>query len=761
MQLKQRRAGARRRRATATGRHMALTMLIVVSLVLSNLTAIVSPAAVWSAIDSPPLAQPTVTSTAVLTASPEPTTTTTTDPAPTAPAAPEPTTTAQPGPGGQGRNEPPAPTATAAPEATPTATIEPEATPTTTVEPEVTPTTTATPEATPAATVEPEAPPTATAEPTPEPLSRPGTPSVAPSSTEPATALAVSWTAPANAGQSAITGYDVRYRKQDTSAWTAHAFSGVATATTLTGLEPDTTYEVQVAASNDEETSHWSNAGTGRTQAPNTPPTITTAEGAGKRLRREVAEKSPAGSAVGATVTATDRDGDSLTFSLSGSDAFTIAATTGQISVANGATLDHETTSSYTVTVSVTDGKDLHGAPDSAVDDSVEVAIAVTDVAELPPHFPAVSSQYVFAQDQDIGTQTLPAAAGGAGGFTYSLSPDLPAGLAFAPATRTITGTPTAAGEYALTYTATDAAGVQASMSFTIAILGTANAEALAQGASAVPAPAKPTVARVKGSTPTLQVTWSAISTSGLTFTVSGYELEYRQQGSSTWTQKSYGSTTTSAELSNLDVAWTAPADHGAAITDYDVQYREAGATEWQEHSFTGTETVTTLTDLRPATTYEVQVRASSGEGTGLWSDTGTGRTHRLRQIVSTPTPDDNDDPDFPSGSPSREIAENSPAGTNVGAPVTATDPDGDPLTYVLSDGTGTFAIGTDTGQITVAPGAVLDYETTRSYVVIVTASDDRGAVAQITVIINVTDVAEASVTPTGLGRVVKLRIGW
>ena len=659
MQFSQRGTGARRRRDTGTGRHMALTMLIVVSLVLSNLTAIVSPAAVWSAIDSPPLAQPTVTSTAVLTASPEPTTTATTDPAPTAPAAPEPTATAQPGPGGQGRNEPPAPTATSEPqptptlttqdqgqgqsdqdgqdqndqseptatveseatptattdpeptttaapeatptattdpeptatvepEATPTATTEPEATPTATVEPEATPQATATPEATPTAEPEatptattdpeptatiapeptattgpgsdadghsrpggqrpplpsrrkllrhrrpiqadqsraveaygrsggdtdheaaepeptadthrdrgagshadgyyragshthhdrragghandhcgagsdadgyrdrgagsdadrllptpeatadgygtdPEATPTATAEPTPEPLARPGTPSVAPSSSAPTTALAVSWTAPANAEQSAITGYDVRYRQQDTSAWTAHAFSGVATATTLTGLEPDTTYEVQVAASNDEETGPWSDAGTGRTQAANTPPTITTAEGAGKRLRREVAENSPAGSAVGAAVTATDRDGDSLTFSLSGSAAFTIAATTGQISVADGATLDHETTSSYTVTVSVTDSKDVHGAPDSAVDDSVEVAIAVTDVAELPPHFPAASGQYFFTQDQDIGTQTLPAAAGGAGGFTYSLSPDPAGGTCLRP----------------------------------------------------------------------------------------------------------------------------------------------------------------------------------------------------------------------------------------------------------------------------------------------------------------------------------------
>ena len=52
----------------------------------------------------------------------------------------------------------------------------------------------------------------------------------------------------------------------------------------------------------------------------------------------------------------------------------------------------------------------------------------------------------------------LPAAAGGVGALTYALAPSLPAGLAFDPAARTISGTPSAASAATYTYTATDAA---------------------------------------------------------------------------------------------------------------------------------------------------------------------------------------------------------------------------------------------------------------------------------------------------------------
>ena len=70
-----------------------------------------------------------------------------------------------------------------------------------------------------------------------------------------------------------------------------------------------------------------------------------------------------------------------------------------------------------------------------------------------------------------IDALTLPEAGGGDGDgtLTYSLSPDVP-GLSFNAATRRLTGTPTVAGTYSMTYTVTDADGDTDSLSFTIAV---------------------------------------------------------------------------------------------------------------------------------------------------------------------------------------------------------------------------------------------------------------------------------------------------
>ena len=104
--------------------------------------------------------------------------------------------------------------------------------------------------------------------------------------------------------------------------------------------------------------------------------------------------------AVGAPVTATDRDeddADTLTYSLSGTDAarFDIASGSGQITVKSATTLDHEAKSSYEVTVGVTDGKDGKGVAEATpvIDDTTTVTISVTDVDEAPdaPARPTVS----------------------------------------------------------------------------------------------------------------------------------------------------------------------------------------------------------------------------------------------------------------------------------------------------------------------------------------------------------------------------------
>ena len=75
-----------------------------------------------------------------------------------------------------------------------------------------------------------------------------------------------------------------------------------------------------------------------------------------------------------------------------------------------------------------------------------------------------LSDAYSYEVGEAIEPVTLPAVTGGTGSLTYSLSPELPAGLTFDAETRTISGTPTAiAAATVYTYTVTDEAGASAS----------------------------------------------------------------------------------------------------------------------------------------------------------------------------------------------------------------------------------------------------------------------------------------------------------
>ncbi len=122
-----------------------------------------------------------------------------------------------------------------------------------------------------------------------------------------------------------------------------------------------------------------------------------------------VAENSPAGTVVG-TASASDPDaGETLQFALS-DDAdgrFAIDADTGQIVVAEGASLDHEAGTSHTVTVKVTDaaGHELEesftigvGDVNEAIEDLV---FSGTTVAENSPAGTVVGT--ASASDPDAG----------------------------------------------------------------------------------------------------------------------------------------------------------------------------------------------------------------------------------------------------------------------------------------------------------------------------------------------------------------------
>ena len=98
----------------------------------------------------------------------------------------------------------------------------------------------------------------------------------------------------------------------------------------------------------------------------------------GTRASRTVAENTPSSRSIGSPVTATDADGDTLTYLLSGTDAssFGIDVVTGQLQTQ--ADLDYETKSSYTVTITVSD--DISST--DALTDTITVTINVTDVDE-------------------------------------------------------------------------------------------------------------------------------------------------------------------------------------------------------------------------------------------------------------------------------------------------------------------------------------------------------------------------------------------
>ena len=93
-------------------------------------------------------------------------------------------------------------------------------------------------------------------------------------------------------------------------------------------------------------------------------------------------------------------------------------------------------------------------------------------------------------------------------------------------------------------------------------------------------------------------------------------------------------------------------------------------------------------------------------------------------------------------------LAENSANGTIVGiAP--ASDPDGDALSYSITGGDGAtaFAIDAATGEITVIDSAQLDFESTTTFTLEVSVTDDSGETDFATMTINLLN--QASITGT------------
>ncbi|MDE2943310.1 MAG: fibronectin type III domain-containing protein [Gemmatimonadota bacterium] len=519
---------------------------------------------------------------------------------------------------------------------------------------------------------------------------------------------------------------------------------------------------------------------------PNRPPAF----GSGTPSR-SVAENSVAGTSVGAPVTASDADGDPLSYSLASGGAassFAVGPRTGQLEVATGALLDYEGGDTL-LAVSVV-------ASDGMLADTAAVTIRVTDVPV--PGRPAKPSLRGGGQALKVWWKAPPNAgpavtgydlgyrvASSSGDWTEVSAGDvlehtlrgLAAGRVYRVRVRAVSAE--GAGEWSEpgrsgTSPRFDPAAVTRSVPENSPAGARVGAPVTAEAGDGVVlsydlAGRPPAEFAIDASTGQITVAGGAALDYergpksyrvlvAATYTVGGETFGHAAAVTIRVTDVPApgkpDAPAVAGGAEQVKVSWSAPENEGPAITGYDLRYRAKASSGWTEVSVAGTESAHTIAGLEAGTAYEAQVRAESSEGTGEWSDPGEGATEAANRA-----------PSFGEDAYEREVAENSVAGTAVGDPVTATDADDDDLTYSFLPGGAEipFAIDAGTGRIEVAAGAALDHEgEPNSYAVQVEASD--GTLADtVGVTIRVTDVPAPGKpdAPTVAGGTEEVAVTW
>ncbi len=516
----------------------------------------------------------------------------------------------------------------------------------------------------------------------------PNEPTVSPDSEDGHEALLVRWTAPKNPGPP-ITGYVVQYRAGGQGIkWEQAAVDGGITETTISGLEADTAYEVQVRADNDEGEGNWSEPGKGSTfaaQPVNAPPEFD--ENAARTL--SIAENSQPGTDIGTPFAASDEDRlDTLTYSLGGADSgyFAVDDSTGQISVGPGAVLDHESPgdsdadNAYELTVRVTDGKDESGKADTSFDDSVDVTIRVTDVNE-PPELPSTSIELVVAENIAGPLPPLTATDPEGHAVAWSLDPSSP-----------------------------DRGGFNLSRDGILAFRAAPNFES--------PADADRNNAHELIVAATDDGRPAASSRMSLTIRVANVDEP--------------GIVSLSSLGPRIGVTLTAAiADPDGGVTGASWHWtRYSGGQERTIPGATGPSYTPTSAD--DGSRLQVAVNYADRQGPGKYA---------VGPATNPVGGGPNSPPAFTAiGRVSRQVAENTAPGVDVGDPVAATDPDQDVLKYSLSGGdAGAFEIDGKSGQIRTKDR--LDYERKPEYRLTVRAADPGGLAVRVEITVTVTDV--------------------
>ena len=521
---------------------------------------------------------------------------------------------------------------------------------------------------------------------------------------------------------------------------------------------------------------------------------------AGTSTTRSIAENTASGVNIGSPIAATDADtGDTLTYTLGGTDAasFRIVSTSGQLRTS--AALDYETKSSYSVSVSVSDG--------NGGSDSIAVTINVTDVNEnRAPAFSEGNSatrsvaentasgtnigSAVTATDADTGN-TLTYTLGGTDASSFSIvstSGQLQTNAALNYESKS---------SYSVSVSVSDGNGGSDSIAVTINVTNVNEAPSFASSTAtrsiaentaantnigaaltATDVDANTTFAYTLGGTDA--ASFGIVGTTGQIRTSTALDYESKTSYSVTVTASdgslsdtiavtinvtnvneapSFASTTASRSISE-NTASGQNIGNAVSATDVDANttltYTLGGddASSFSIVSTSGQLQTSAALDYETKNAYSVTVTAADGTGEGSLSTSIP---------VTITLTDANDAPVFTNGATTtRTIAENTVANTNIGTPVTATDQDKKPdpvnpgqliakdtLTYSIpaTGDAAAFSIDSNTGQLKTKDA--LNYENDTSYTVVVTASD--GSLTDtITVTISVTDVNEAPAFSAG-----------
>ena len=500
----------------------------------------------------------------------------------------------------------------------------------------------------------------------------------------------------------------------------------------------------------------------------NRPPEFTD----GDSVTLSVGENTVAGESIGASVTATDIDtGDTLTYTLSGTDAdsFTIVETSGQLQTE--AALDYETKVSYTVTVTATD-------PSGAFD-TIEVTITVTDVeaagtVTLSSPQPQVGTALTAILTDPDGVTNLTwqwvISSRQNGGWTLITSATT---ATFTPGTSDVNKYLRVTASYTEGGSPYESATVSANRVQEVPAVNTEPAfsstnptRSIAENVPPGTAIGAPVSATDTGDI----LTYSLGGTDAAAFAIdetsgqllTGADLDYE-------TKRSYIVTVSVRDNKNTDHTPDSATDDTIDVTINVTNVDEDGTvTLSSSQPQEGTVLTATLTDPDFGITRLTWQWASADSADGSFtpinsarsatftpgtSDVekylkvtasyrdGEGRSKTAMKVATSAVrkaPGDNSPPSFTNeDTVTRSVAENA-AATEIGAPVTATD-SGDILTYTLS-GTdaASFDIVAASGQLQTK--AALDYETKSRYSVTVTATDPSGASDTITVTITVTN---------------------